>query len=132
MIHLDTNCLIEIHASKSRLRSVLLSNVRQGERLSCSVLAWAEYLCGPVTRDERELSWQLIEGSPALLEAFVAELGAQFYNATGRRRGSLADCLIAATAVKHNALLLTLDSQDFLPFEPLGLKLAKDWAALCQ
>jgi predicted nucleic acid-binding protein len=127
MIHLDTNCLIEIHASKSPLRSFLLSKVRQGEKLSCSVLAWAEYLCGPVSGEERQLSWQLIEGSPASLEGFVAELGALFFNATGRRRGSLADCLIAATAVTHSALFITLNNRDFLPFEPLGLNLAKGW-----
>jgi predicted nucleic acid-binding protein len=89
------------------------------------VLAWAEYSCGPLSSEERELSWQLIEGSPVPLDRFIAELGAQFFNSTGRRRGSLADCLIAATAVNEDAVFLTLNRHDFLPFEPLGLKLAK-------
>ena len=101
MIHLDTNCLIDIHSAGSKIRAWLSSRVRSGEQLSCSVLVWAEYLCGPLSSEERELSWQLIEGAPIPLESFVAELGAQFFNSTGRRRGSLADCLIAATAVNR-------------------------------
>jgi predicted nucleic acid-binding protein len=126
MIHLDTNCLIDIHSPGSQIRSWLLSKVRSGEQVSCSVLVWAEYLCGPLSSAERELSGQLIEGAPVPLESFAAELGAQFFNSTGRRRGSLADCLIAATAVDHRAMFLTLDNRDFLPFKSLGLKLA-DW-----
>lgn len=126
MIHLDTNCLIDIHSAGSKIRSWLFSKVRSGEQVSCSVLVWAEYLCGPLSSEERELSWQLIEGVQIPLESFTAELGAQFFNSTGRRRGSLADCLIAATAVNHNATFLTLDNRDFLPFQSLGLKLA-DW-----
>ena len=126
MVHLDTSCLVDIHSPKSRVRFWLRQKLRLGERVSCSVLAWAEYLCGPLSREERELSWQLIEGSPAKLDGFVAELGAQFFNATGRRRGSLADCLIAATAVSHNAVFITLNERDFLPFESLGLKLTKN------
>jgi predicted nucleic acid-binding protein len=109
MVHLDTSCLVDIHSPKSRVRFWLREKLRLGERVSCSALAWAEYLCGPLSREERELSWQLIEGSPAKLDGFVAELGAQFFNATGRRRGSLADCLIAATAVSHNAVFMTIE-----------------------
>jgi len=128
MVHLDTDCLVDIHSPKSRVRFWLLEKLRLGERVSCSALAWAEYLCGPLSREERELSWQLIEGSPAKLDSFVAELGAQFFNATGRRRGSLADCLIAATAVSHNAVFMTMNERDFLPFESFGLKLTKNRA----
>jgi predicted nucleic acid-binding protein len=124
MIHLDTNCLIDIQAPKSRVRSWLLAKVRLGEKVSCSVLAWAEYLCGPLSSEERELSWQLIEGAPAPLDSFTSELGAEFFNATGRRRGSLADCLVAATAINHNAVFVTLNNHDFASFESLGLKLA--------
>jgi predicted nucleic acid-binding protein len=125
MIHLDTNCLVDIQSPGSRVRSLLLSKLRLGERVSCSVLVWAEYLCGPVSAEERELSWRLIEESPAPLDTFVAELGARFFNSTGRRRGSFADCLIAATAVGHDAILMTLNNRDFVPFESLGLKLAR-------
>ena len=128
MVHLDTNCLVNIHSPKSRVRFWLLEKLRLGERVSCSALAWAEYLCGPLSREERELSWQLIEGSPAKFDGFVAQLGAQFFNATGRRRGSLADCLIAATAVSHNAVFMTMNERDFLPFESFGLKLTKNRA----
>jgi predicted nucleic acid-binding protein len=123
MIHLDTNCLVDVHAPRSRIRSLLRPKLAASEKVSCSVLAWAEYLCGPLSKQERELSWQLIEGSPVPLDSFAAELGAQFFNSTGRRRGSLADCLIA-TAVSSNAVLMTLNVPDFLVFESLGLRLA--------
>jgi predicted nucleic acid-binding protein len=90
MIHLDTNCLVDLHSPKSRIRTLLLAKLRDGERASCSTLVWAEYLCGPISAEERELSWRLIEASPVPLDEFAAELGAQFFNSTGRRRGSLA------------------------------------------
>jgi predicted nucleic acid-binding protein len=59
-------------------------------------------------------------GVPIVLDRFIAELGAEFFNATGRPRGSLPDCLIAATAVSQDAILVSLD--DFRAFESLGLK----------
>ena len=124
MIHLDTNCLVDVHAPRSRVRLLLRPRLAVGEKVSCSVLAWAEYLCGPLSRQERELSWQLIEGSPVPLDSFATELGAQFFNSTGRRRGSLADCLIAAIAISSDAVLMTLNEANFLVFESLGLRLA--------
>jgi predicted nucleic acid-binding protein len=63
-----------------------------------------------------------MQNPPVVLDRFIAELGAEFFNATGRR-GSLADCLIAATAVSQDVILLSLDN--FRVFESLGLKLAK-------
>jgi predicted nucleic acid-binding protein len=125
MIHLDTNALIDFHRSNSRCREWLIAQVERGRPVRSSVVAWFEYLCGPVGEPEKTLSWQLIEAAPVELTADMAELAARFFNRTGRRRGSYGDCLIAATAVFDGADLLTFNRTDFLKFQPLGLRIAE-------
>jgi predicted nucleic acid-binding protein len=59
-------------------------------------------------------------------EAFLAEdasRAAGLFNATGRRSRSLADCQIAAIALRLDAELATENTRDFEKFRPFGLKL---------
>jgi predicted nucleic acid-binding protein len=85
-----------------------------------NVIVWAEFLCGPVTPDHIRLASRLCP-RPEVLLPEDAVRGAELYNATGRRRGSLADCLIAATCLRLNAPIATDNFADFRLFEPMGL-----------
>jgi predicted nucleic acid-binding protein len=53
-----------------------------------------------------------------------AVLAALLFNQTGRRSRSLADCMIAAVAIRCGAKLATINAADFQPFTPHGLVLA--------
>ncbi len=121
MIVLDTNFLIlglvPGSAQDRRLRHWLSA----GETLAVSVIVWAEFLCGPVTPDQSRLASELFP-RPEVLLPEDAQRAADLYNATGRRRGSLADCLIAATCLRLSAAIATENLADFRPFEPMGLR----------
>ncbi len=86
-------------------------------------IAWTEFLCGPVRPDERRLAEQIVTERVSYNES-DAQRAAELFNATGRRRGTLADCMIAAAAAERDAGLATLNHDDFQCFEALGLRLA--------
>ncbi|MBE7539186.1 MAG: hypothetical protein HS122_12325 [Opitutaceae bacterium] len=53
-----------------------------------------------------------------------AELAAQLFNASGRKRAMRYDCLIAACAILGKAALATNNRKDFTALVPHGLLLA--------
>ena len=87
-------------------------------------MAWAEFLCGPVRRPDAHDAAELL-GEPVPLTGLDATVGAHLFNMSARRRGSLADCLIAASAVNAGAALATSNLDDFEQLEPFGLALAR-------
>lgn len=87
-----------------------------------SCVAWAEFLCGPVEIGHIELATQLVKERLTFNED-DAESAAILYNQTGRHRRSLADCMIAATAIRLDAPLATSNPGHFKPLEALGLQL---------
>jgi len=121
MIVLDTNFLVMGLVSGSAQDKRLRQWLEAGEVLAVNVIVWAEFLCGPVTPSHIDLASQLCSHPEVLLPEDAAR-GAELYNATGRRRGSLADCLIAATCLRLNAPIATDNVADFRPFEPMGLR----------
>lgn len=84
-------------------------------------MGWAEFLCGPVDVHDVELAARVVDEPLALL-ARDAGMAAKLFNLAGRRRGSLNDCMIAATALRAGASVATANLVDFRRFEPAGLR----------
>ena len=120
MIHLDTSFLIRglVHGSvKDR---ALRKWLRDGERLAMSVIAWTELLCGPLAESQIELAGHVVSERVPFLEE-DAVVSARLFNESGRRRGSLTDCMIAASALRAGEPLATANASDFRRFTTHGL-----------
>lgn len=125
MIHLDTNFLVcaTTHADSHESERVK-EWLRSGEVLGMSSVAWAEYLCSGSKADE-DISFanQIVTHRVDFTEEMAA-LSAKLFNDSGRRRGMLTDCMIAATAITKHARIATANLKDFRKFERFGLVLA--------
>src|SRR5438876_3077599 len=99
MIHLDTNFLIQALVPGSAAEAKVQAWLTSGEDLGISTIAWSEFLCGPLTTDDEALA-QALFATPEPFLAIDARKAADLFNATGRRSRSLADCQIAAVAVR--------------------------------
>jgi predicted nucleic acid-binding protein len=119
MIHLDTSFLIRAlqrHTAEDlQLRRWL------GERIpvGISAVSWTEFLCGPVAGTALALAEDIV-GEPAPLLPGDCPVAARLFVVGGRRRGSLADCMIAAIAVRVGADLATSNIADFRRFGKAG------------
>lgn len=122
MIQLDTSFLIRALASGSAEDRQLRRWLKDRESLAVSAIAWTEFQCGPVSPTTAELARRLL-GEPIAFTAMSSEMAASLFNGTGRRRGSLVDCMVAAVALEAGDGLATSNPQDFRRFEPMGLVL---------
>ena len=123
MIHLDTSFLIRALVRGSREDALLRKWMRANEPLGMSTVAWAEFLCGPV--DETAISVaSVVVGRHTPFTDETASVAAGLFNRSGRRRGTMVDCMIAATALADQAAVATGNPDDFRRFEPFGLNLA--------
>ena len=93
------------------------------ESLGMSTIAWAEFLCGPINETILSLASIIVKQRLDYTEA-MAVTAARLFNGSGRRRGSMIDCMIAAAAMEANAVIATANLADFRRFKPLGLTLA--------
>jgi len=123
VIHLDTSFLIRVFVAGSLEDKSLRRWLRTGETVRISSVVWAEFLCGPVSNAIAEDVAELF-GEPVPFEGMDATLAAQLYNLTGRRRGSMIDCMIAAIALRNAAALATGNAAGFRRFAQTGLQLA--------
>ena len=124
MIQLDTSFLIRALQAGSTEDQTLREWLRKGEPLAISTLAWTEFLCGPLEEDQIELSAAIVPRRVPFGEE-DSGLAARLFNESGRRRGSLLDCMIAATAIQHDAMLATANAADFRRFSQAGLQWAE-------
>ena len=122
MIHLDTDFLIGALIRGTQQDERLREWLRTYQPIATSTIAWAEFLCGPVDADQIDLAARLVSQRVAFGEE-DARLAARLFNESGRRRGSLTDCMIAASAIRLAAPLATLNASDFRKFEESGLVL---------
>lgn len=123
LLLLDTNVLIALGDPEDVLFQFTEQAMRAGARACTCSVAWHEYVRGPLVKVDRDRALRVIESRIFPLDRSHAEFAADLFNQTGRRRGSTADCLIAAVAVEHDAELLTGNKEDFRLFVPHGLRL---------
>ena len=122
MIQFDTNFLIQATVRGSPAHGQLRVWSAAGEAFGISSIAWAEYLCGPLDATGEALARQVFPNPEPFL-ALDAAVAADLFNKTGRRSRSLADCMIAAVAIRCGAGLATHNSADFALFQQFGLRL---------
>ncbi len=122
MIHLDTSYLIRLLLPGSPEDRQVRTWLRDRIPLSTSAIAWAEFLCGPLEPAQIDLAVRLLsEWTPFTAEDSV--LAARLFNLAGRRRGTLIDCMIAASAMGAGAALATVNAGDFMRLTRAGLEL---------
>ena len=122
MIHLDTNLLIDLASAHSPQVALVREWLMQGERLAVSAIAWSEFCNGPHSREQKAAIRAILSGGVCPFTEVQAELASRLYHYTGRRRGSHADCMIAAAAMSEHSALASHNIADFEKFVPYGLK----------
>jgi predicted nucleic acid-binding protein len=115
MIHLDTSFLIHALVPSSRADKRLRKWLRDGDDLAISSITWAEFLCGPVGAAEVDVVSAMFQEITPYIAA-DSEMTARLFNVGGRRRSTLADCMIAAVAIRAGAPLATANPSDFERF----------------
>lgn len=123
LIHVDTSFLIRSLVPGTAEDRTLRSWIKAGTPLAMSAVGWAELLCGPLEEAHLALIRRIISHI-APFEAETAVLSAHLFNRSGRRRGTLADCMIAATAMNAGAMLASSNPADFKRLMVEGLQLA--------
>lgn len=119
MIHLDTSFLIRAMARGSG-EATLLKKWLASHPIAMSAIAWTGFLCGPVEPGHLDFLSRIL-GEPIPFLPDDAVLAAKLFNVGGRRRGTLVDCMIAATAIRSNASLATANREHFERFDELRL-----------
>ncbi len=125
MIHLDTNVLIDLVTVGSPHVAGVERWLRAGGELAASAVAWSEFCNGPHSRDQKDHVFAVLAGGVLPFTLEQAEQASRLFHLTGRRRGSHADCMIAAAAISAGAPVATRNVRDFERFIPLGLALER-------
>ena len=122
-LHLDTNALIALSDPEHALFLEVERCLLGGGIVATDAVAWHEFVRGPVLPEDVTRALLILENRVLDLTRVIAERAAELFNASGRRRASTADCLIAAACLDSDAELLTRNVGDFMPLVVHGLKL---------
>lgn len=123
MIHLDTNILIDIVTAHSSQVPLIRDWLSEGRVLTTSAVAWSEFLNGPHSHAQKDAVRAVLAGGIRPFDGDQAEIASRLFHITGRRRGSHADCMIAAAALSKREVVATRNISDFQRFVPHGLML---------
>lgn len=123
MIHLDTNLLIDLVTVGSPHIAVIRQWLIDGEDLGVCAITWSEFLNGPHTKQQKDSVHAILQGRVSDFTAKEAEQASRLFHYTGRKRGSHADCMIAACAMTQGGQVATRNLKDFEKFVPHGLSL---------
>ena len=124
-LHLDTNALIALSDPTHPLFLRVERRLEEGWTVGTDAVAWHEYVRGPLLQEDRERALRVIENRVSALTRGIAEKAAELFNATGRRRASTAECLIAAACLREEAEMVTDNMDDFALFIGHGLRLCE-------
>ncbi len=123
MIHLDTSFLIRALVRGTPEDQALRRWIAKGVSLAVCSVAWAEFQCGPLSPSELAVAGAIIDRHRAFTKE-DAEGAARLFNESGRRRGSLVDCMIAAAAQADDAPVVAANTADFLRLIEWGVTTA--------
>lgn len=123
MIHLDANLLVDLVTIGSPGASMVRAWLADGQQLGSSAIAWSEFCNGPLSSQQKEAAFAVLEGNIVAFTSKEAEEAARLFNLGGRRKGSHSDCMIAAAAMAVGASLATRNREDFARFLIYGLRL---------
>ncbi|MEI8095074.1 MAG: PIN domain-containing protein [Spirochaetales bacterium] len=123
MICLDTNYLIHALVAGTPEAAQVALWLRQKTPLAMSAVAWYEFCCGPLSPKDHRMAQVILTGGVLPFGPEQAAEAARLFNGVGRRRPLRVDAMIAATALVAKASLATDNTDDFRPFEALGLRL---------
>lgn len=122
VILLDTSALIDSFTGSRHLFATLERVLLTDERVRLSCLVIYEWLRGPRTLTEIAHQEKLFPASFALpYDHEDARIGADIYRRVARPRSREIDIAIAATAIRHQAQLWTLNPADFADIPGLRL-----------
>ena len=124
MIHLDTNFLVDLVTVGSPGGDRILAWLRAGKSVATSAVAWSEFCNGPLSTAQKDAAFAVLNRTITDFTWREAEEAARLFNLSGRRRGSHADCMIAAAAILAGVPLATYNTTDFQRLVPFGLTLA--------
>jgi predicted nucleic acid-binding protein len=123
MIHLDTDFLVDLVTVGSPGSAKIRTWLKAGKSVTTSAVAWSEFCNGPLSRAQKDAAFAVLGKQVVDFTWREAEEAARLFNLSGRKRGSHADCVIAASAILAGAPLATFNQADFQRLVPFGLAL---------